>query len=380
MNIASCITDVPHPGEFIREELEAREWSQRDLAYILGVPEQAINLIISGKRGISPEMAKALGNAFDVSAEYFANLQQAYEMSKARAPDPGIARRSQLQSVYPVREMIRRGWLADTDIGLLEAQMMRFFGRNDIAGVPYLAHAAKKDDYSRTTPTQLAWLFRVRQIAAETLAPTYSEKKLRALVEEMPRYMIDPEEIRHVSRALTECGVRFSIVETLPKANIDGVCFWLDGGSPAIGMTTRYDRIDNFWFVLRHEIEHVLRKDGRGVTPGSERVDVELEGENAGVGDNLPPEERHANAAAASFCVPSEALESFYVRKNPFISERDVLGFAGRIQRHPGIVVGQLQRKMNRYDWLARHKVKVRQYLIGSAAMDGWGEAAPMSF
>ena len=122
MNTASCLHDVPHPGEFIREALEARGWSQRDLAYILGSPEQAVNMIVSGKRGISPEMAKALGDAFDVSAEYFANLQKAFEMSNARAPDPSIARRAQLQKSYPVREMIRRGWLEDTDIGLLRLE------------------------------------------------------------------------------------------------------------------------------------------------------------------------------------------------------------------------------------------------------------------
>jgi len=78
--------------------------------------------------------------------------------------------------------------------------------------------------------------------------------------------------------------------------------------------------------------------------------------------------------------VPTDALESFYVRKYPFISERDMIGFAGRVQRHPGIVVGQLQRKMDRYDWLARYKVKVRQHLIGSAVVDGWGVAASVSF
>jgi HTH-type transcriptional regulator/antitoxin HigA len=43
------------------------------------MPEQAVNLIASGKCGISPEMALALGNAFDVSADYFASLQRAYE-------------------------------------------------------------------------------------------------------------------------------------------------------------------------------------------------------------------------------------------------------------------------------------------------------------
>lgn len=378
MTIASSLIDVPHPGEFIREELDARGWSQRDLAYILGIQEPAINPIISGKRGISPEMAKALGDAFDVSAEYFANLQQAYEMANAHAPDPGVARRAHLQSVYPVREMIRRGWLEDTSISLLEAQMMRFFCKNDLSEIPYLAHAAKKADYSEDTPMQMAWLFRVKQLASEMIAPAYAEAKLREFASALPRYMIDPEDVRHVPRALSECGVRYVVVETLPKANIDGVCFWLDGGSPVIGMTVRFDRIDNFWFVLRHEIEHVLNRDGMGnLRP--EIIDTELEGERAGTGDTLSQEERLANRAAAETCVPANELESFYLRKFPFISERDMLGFARRVQRHPGLVVGQLQRKMERYDWLARYKVKIRQFLIGSALVDGWGNAAPAS-
>jgi HTH-type transcriptional regulator / antitoxin HigA len=379
MTIASCLTDIPHPGEFIREELEARGWSQRDLAYILGVPEQAVNLIVSGKRGISPEMAKALGQAFDVSAEYFANMQQAYEMSLARAPDPSIARRALLQGSYPIREMIRRGWLEDTDIGLLEAQMVRFFCKNDINSIPYMDYAAKKQDYSVTTTTQLAWLYRVRQIAAEMITPEYSEKRLRHVIDDLPRYMIDPEETRHIPRILSDCGIRYVVVETLPKANIDGVCFWLESNCPVIGMSTRQDKIDNFWFVLRHELEHVINRDGRGDL-SAEKVDTDLEGDRGGTGDNLPPEERRANTAAADFCVPADALESFYLRKFPYISERDVLGFAGRVQRHPGIVVGQLQRKMNRYDWLTKYKVKIRQFLIGNSVVDGWGVSAPVTF
>lgn len=378
MTIASCLIDIPHPGEFIREELEARGWSQRDLAYILGVPEQAVNLITSGKRGVSPEMAKALGKAFDVSAEYFANLQQAFEMAHARAPDPAVERRAKLQSVFPIREMIKRGWLADTDIGLLEAQLMRFFCKNDLSEVPHLAHAAKQADYSEaSSPLQLAWLFRVRQIAAEMVVPAYSEAKLKELVKELPRYMKDAEEIRHIPRQLSECGIRFVIVETLPKANIDGVCFWLDNKSPVVGLTTFRDRIDNFWFVLRHEIEHVLNGDGRGELNG-EQIDVDLEG--AGAGDDLPPAEQKANAAAQDCCVPASDLESFYLRKFPYISEKDVKGFAGRLGRHPGIVVGQLQRRMKRYDWLNRHKVKVRQFLLGNTVVDGFGDVAPVSF
>lgn len=376
MSIAACLTDVPHPGEYIAEELEARGWLQRDLAYILGIPEQGVNMIISGKRGISPEMAKALGEAFDVSPVFFSNLQNAYEMSRASAPDPGIARRALFQGVYPVREMIKRGWLDDTPVPLLEAQLMRFFRKNDVCEIPYLAHAAKKKDYSETSPAQLAWLFRVRQICSEMIVPTYSEPKLREAVTEIfPRHMMDPEEVRHVPRILAECGVRFTIVETLPKALIDGVCFWLDGNSPMVGMSTRFDRIDNFWFVLRHELEHVLNGDGRGVPDEEVEVDVDLQGDAEG----LPPEEVRANKAAANFCVPVDQMDSFYVRKAPFISERDVVGFARRVGRHPGIVVGQLQRRLERPEYLARLKVKVRHHVAPAAVVDGWGAPAPVA-
>ena len=100
---------TPVPGEFIREELEARGWAQRDLAFILGCAEQSVNQIISGKRGISPEMAKSLGDAFNVSAELFSNLQNAYDLSCSREPDPAISRRAKLQEHYPIREMIKAG-------------------------------------------------------------------------------------------------------------------------------------------------------------------------------------------------------------------------------------------------------------------------------
>lgn len=375
MSIDFNFGGVPHPGEFIREELEAREWLQRDLAYILGVPEQGVNMILSGKRGISPEMAKALGEVFDVNPEFFASLQKSYEMATAKEPDPGVARRAMWQAAYPIREMIKRGWLEATDADLMEAQLMRFFGVNRIENVPHLPHRAKKTNYDNVPATQLAWLFRVRQIAKEMMVPRYSEKALREAVDRFRSFTVDPEEIRHVPRILAECGVRFALVETLPRAKIDGVTFWLDLRSPVIGMTTRYNRIDNFWFVLRHEIEHVLQKHGQKI----EIIDSELEGENASAEANIPEEEKTANAAAQDFCVPTADMESFYVRKAPYFYERDVVGFARRVQRHPGMVVGQIQRRTEQWNFLRRYQVKIREYIASGAIVDGWGQPAPVS-
>lgn len=71
----------PHVGEYIQEELEAREWSQQDLAYILGKDSSYINKILAEKHGVGPEMAKALAKAFDMSPEFFLNLQKSYDLA-----------------------------------------------------------------------------------------------------------------------------------------------------------------------------------------------------------------------------------------------------------------------------------------------------------
>ena len=112
-------------------------------------------------------------------------------------------------------------------------------------------------------------------------------------------------------RILAEAGVRLVIVETLPAAKIDGVCFWLADRAPVVGLSMRHDRIDNFWFVLRHELEHVRLGHGRTEI----MLDAELEGERAGTGSTIAEEERVANAAAQNFCVPKQQMDAFIARR-----------------------------------------------------------------
>ena len=362
---------VRHPGYYIKEEMAARGWLQRDLAFVLGVPEQGVNMILSGKRSISPSMARALADAFDTDKEFFARLQLAYEMAHVPAPAPGIATLGTLQSQYPVREMVKRGWLAKADARAMEQQLVSFFEVTTSDEIPYLAHAARKGRYEerQIPPPQLAWLFRVRQIARSIAVPAYSERALSAATGKLELLLRAPEETRHVPRIMTECGVRYVVVQSLPKARIDGVCFWLDG-SPVIGMSLHRDTIDNFWFVLRHEIEHVLRRDGQH----DEVIDENLAREpETGIAN--PPEEIAANEAAANFCAPGQKLESFLLRKRPYYYEKDVVAFARLHQRHPGLIVGQMQKRLQRWDYLTRHLVKIRQFVLPTAVADGWGQA-----
>jgi HTH-type transcriptional regulator/antitoxin HigA len=363
--------EVPLPGFFLQEELDARGWTQRDLAFILGIEEGALNKIVKGKTGISFEMSKALAKALGVDADFFANLQKAYDFSRAKEPDPSVQRRASLQNVYPVREMIKRGWVSSDNI---EIQMARFFGVNSSNEIPHVSFALKQSDpLSDISPVQLAWLQRVLQIARHIPSMAYSERALRDRLPRLQALMSEPEEVRHVPRILMECGIKYVVVEGLPGAKIDGVCTWLEG-KPVIGMTLRFDRIDNFWFVLRHELEHVLLKHGQN---GAPVIDSEI---MEHVDDDLiSAQEKAANDAATEFCLPRKEIDSFVARKTPFFSERDVVGFAKRLNVHPGLVVGQIQARTQKWDFLRKYLVKIRQFLLPGAMVDGWGQVPPIS-
>ena len=133
------------------------------------------------------------------------------------------------------------------------------------------------------------------------------------------------------------------------------------------------DRQDNFCFVLRHEIEHVLQRDGMEASFAP--VD-EFNGDYEW-NDDLPDCEKIANEAAAEFCVPRTLLDSFIARKSPFISERDVLTFAARLEIHPAVVVGQIQNKTKKYAWLRKYQTGMKEHLLDWKFRDGWGIRAP---
>jgi len=250
----------------------------------------------------------------------------------------------------------------------LEQQFLTFFGVDSLeAEIPF-CHAAKKTNpQDLPSMLQLAWLCRARRIASELVIAPYAEMHLRQALPRLSALLSAPEETRHVARLLAECGVRFVVVEPITGAKIDGACFWLPNAQPVVALSLRLDRIDNFWFVLRHELEHVLQRHGQDL---GYILDQDLDGTASG---QVSEEEAVANTAAANYCVSSDEITGFMARVAPFFKEERVVLFAQRLNVHPGIVVGQLQRRLGRYDLFRKYQVKVRQFVTSSALTDGWG-------
>lgn len=74
---------VAPPGEVIVRELEARGWTRRDLAVIMGRPYQAINEIVNSSKQITPDTARELAKAFSTSMDFWMNLEANFRLFMA---------------------------------------------------------------------------------------------------------------------------------------------------------------------------------------------------------------------------------------------------------------------------------------------------------
>jgi HTH-type transcriptional regulator / antitoxin HigA len=368
--------EVFPPGEFLADELEARSWTQVEFAGIIRRPTKLVNEIIAGKKAITPETAREFAAALGTSPQYWLNLENAYQLWKTK-PSPAeraISREAGVRQRFPVRELIKRRWIESSEnFEVLEQRIFHFYGGiSSVDEEPELSHAARKNDDESFSAFQEAWLFRVKQLAtAYRGVPAFSEKRLRETLPELESLLREPEEIREAPKILHDCGVRLVIVEPIPNSRIDGVAFWInENRSPVIGLTLKGDYIDRFWFNLRHEIEHVLKGDGKTAI-AIDDFDSESQRKSES--------EKAANLAAANFCVPQKLLDDFIIRHDPLYSTIKFIGFCRIVKRHPGIVAGQLQRKIGRNDLFKKFQARIREIVTDAALTDGYGKTAPLN-
>ncbi|MBQ3204230.1 MAG: HigA family addiction module antidote protein [Alistipes sp.] len=73
-----------HPGEILKEELETRGISQKQLSELMGIPYTMFNEILNCKRPLSTEMALMFEAALGINADMLCNMQSQYNMQSAR--------------------------------------------------------------------------------------------------------------------------------------------------------------------------------------------------------------------------------------------------------------------------------------------------------
>jgi HTH-type transcriptional regulator / antitoxin HigA len=359
-----------HPGAVLRRMLDEKGWTQDELAAVMGKSRQAINELIVGKTGITPEMAIGLAAAFGNSATDWMKIDAAYRLSLAAADVAEVQRKARLYEIAPVRDMQKRGWIKSTkDTAELELELKRFFETDELdADIAFPVNTFRPKRLGDLNPAERAWCFRARQLAAYVpVEQRFDVSTIRMLERDLRGLTAYPQHVAKVPRLLAKYGIRLVIVEPLPSGKIDGVAFWIAKDSPVIAVTVRYDQIDRFWFVLMHELAHIRNKD-------EPSIDVDLFREGATLLLQEKHEQRANEEAAAALIAPQE-LTSFIRRVGPLYSRARIIQFAHRMKIHPGVIVGQLQHhgavKFSSHQQLL---AKIRNLVTETTLTDGWGK------
>lgn len=352
---------VTSPGRILQRELEERGWTQIDLAEITKRPIQAINEIVRGSKQITPETALDFAAALDTSPEFWLNLESNYRLWLAQKNDSKseISKRGNLYNLLPIRELQKRGWIEETDsTEELENNVLKFLGIRELnEPMQMVVNFRCSPGKEPAPPAKLAWLRRVEYLAQKKNTTPYHPRVLQERISELLSFSEKEEDVKKVPDWLNKNGVKCVFVPHLPKTFIDGAVFYTDN-NPVIALSLRYDRLDNFWFNLCHEIGHILHGTGQSY------LDVNLGEPDLNHENYCDDEEKVANEFARNCLLDSTTYTKFVRQTKPYFSNNKVIEFAKKEHRHPSIVVGRLQydKKIPPQN-LNSLKVKVKEYL-----------------
>jgi len=163
---------------------------------------------------------------------------------------------------------------------------------------------------------------------------------------------------------LAQHGIALVVAPHLSKTYLDGAALWTREKVPVIGMTVRYDRLDNFWFCLLHELAHL----GRHIPDGNGEMfidDLQLRERDLAVDD---VREKQADDWAQDALIQPDLWKTHPARKRPSVA--NVLSLAHEAKVHPAIVAGRIRYERHSYRLLSQFvgANEVRRLLMGEVA------------
>jgi len=140
--------------------------------------------------------------------------------------------------------------------------------------------------------------------------------------------------INRVEKVLNDYGIRFCVVPKIERASIDGYSFFIKG-KPAIVVTMRYNRIDNFAFAVLHEVGHLKLHSSKDYRDNINLAYAEEELNTK--------EEQEANDFAAKALIPDDLWNNApSVPLNPVVIQRDYSKWAKDMHLNKWIVLGRI--------------------------------------
>ena len=261
--------EATHPGVLIKDELDVRpDLKQKDLAKELGVLPSFLNEIIKGKRPITADIAILLERILDIPADYWMKFQSQYEIDKARLKEKNIEKLKNIEIWKVIKEYVPVSYFKK--LGYIENDLNK-----DISLIKEIYQVKNVDElllkyadsklsfYRKSEKLQVdyknmfAWSSLALFEAQTQAVNTFKFENIGQLCSELNSiFFANNHTIEKVKSTLIQYGIKLVLIKKLEKTPVDGFSFW-SGNNPAIALTLRHNRIDNFAFTLMHEIAHI---------------------------------------------------------------------------------------------------------------------------
>ncbi|MEP3845553.1 MAG: XRE family transcriptional regulator [Paracoccaceae bacterium] len=321
------------PGLMLIVARIAKGYTQRDLAWRLGVKEQQIQRYEADRyRTISVKnysrVAALLGVRLAATIE--PNLQ-------FRGLDKVIDDVSKEGIKKILKHGRANGWFTED---MDEFRLRQYIAENriDFGSPTLLRTGLNVQDHSEDVLLH-AWRARVLTRAKEVInagIPAF-EPINTGWLHELPKLSVLPDGPLRAKQLLHKAGIVFIAERQIPGLTIDGAAF-VEANVPVIGLTLRKDDIGNFWFSLLHEVGHVVLHRLTGLANGFfDQFDA----------SSVDEQEAEADAFASNMLIPEERWRKSTARIAKTAQPAEKL--AKELGINPAIVFGRIQKERDNY-------------------------------
>ena len=324
------------PGTILKEYMDARGLTQKKLAEITESSERHISNLINGKIRLTEDFALKLEDVFlDVKAEFWANLETAYRLYLLRNEETEIKNLKSIAKEFSFNYIFKGMKLSlnEQAVRMLELLQLDSFEEVD-SKLNQLQYSFMEEGGDKKAI--YLWL----KLCEEELEiqndfellKSFSIDNLVNGLDNFKKLMYTQDyglACNNMRRFSNNLGIAFVILDATPNSKIRGATKSISN-RPVIFLSTRYKRLDTFFFAFMHEVAHILQGD---ITENKYIISLESD------------EELYANSFARNYFIDPNLYNEF-IKKHPIqdlLCERDIISFSKLHKIIPDILLGYLE-------------------------------------
>jgi HTH-type transcriptional regulator/antitoxin HigA len=335
--------DIPDVVEAIKFRMYQLNLTQQALVPFLG-SKSKVSEVLNKKRPLSLSMMRALHKGLGIPAEIL--LQEQGQDFPEEIPEVDWPS-------FPINEMISLGWIhSDKNIKGNEEEIMRRYiqeagGMNSFSRLSFRASQSPLKQLRTNRYALMAWCLRVMELSEKH--PLEKKYKLGSInLSDLSKLSYFKDGPLLAKEYLEKHGIQFFIVPHLKKTFLDGAVMFLEKKNPVIALTLRYNRIDNFWFCLLHELAHLTKH----LTMDETNIIIdEIEPQRSRISSQDAKEEE-ADRIAQKALIQEECWKKVNLDAKDLAEEVRIL--SEKLKIHPAIIAGRIRFEKNNYRMLSQ--------------------------